>query len=1075
MAAKVENAPSSPEPSSRTKKKDLNTPTKENDASTAPLTPSSPPPRPPPIPTSSGGGGGGGGGKVNVQIGGLAGEVLADQEDDRAGAIKVAVRCRPFLPFEAGNKSVVTTIPETKQIKIVPSGSSSLDPARNTFTFDAVYGIESTQAQVFTNSIAPLVQACLEGYNATVLAYGQTGSGKTHSILGQTNGGSADEDPATDSSEAGVIPRALRSIFWALRTAKESSTKEHSFDYDVKVQFLEIYGDDIRDLLQTNPNDAPKLSIRDGKKNVEPEVIGIKVQDVQNADDALLCLTRGTLRRVTRATSMNSESSRSHAIMTVLIEQKFESVIESTKEKSVKQSKFHFVDLAGSERIKRTNATGQGIKEGIDINKGLLILGNVISALASQAMGKSKDNFVPYRDSKLTRLLKGSLGGNHKTLMIACVSPSGSNTDESLNSLRYANRAKNIQNKAVVNMDAGSKLIAELRLQLKAMAKELLRVRGMVADGVVLDGENQIFTEDVLQALVAGGEVNLKVENANKKPKKKTSAAGAPAGAAPAGGTSTPVPGTSSPVSTRPSSAATATTAQSTVPNGTSQASSGGRTTTANGSVANQPQSSSAASTAETAELNEKLKKSKDEIKKLRRALEKSDDRVIESERQLQWVKEELRVSKEEVMALSGENKSGGDEGSQASNVSALTDEYDGDSPRLSQETYETVKTIYEEKLIQMSLELKEREDERENIAMTLYRHESDSQRLFYVKNTLTEDLSRKEEQIAELKNELRDMANLQIVPDGQAQTGQKFRRLRRGGSRRAAASTSMSMSAYYTEKLNKIERHIKLREEECANLGTELEKLETDSQIFTDLAKDLSERLKAKDEQMSSKKDESELGAMTQQQLSRLNVVIEKDREEREQLVAELKRLKDDSETFTALVKALTEERSTKMDHVEKYKRRHRELATSIGLTSPYVDSGNGTDSGDFDDDASVSSAWSLMSIDSVNTSNTNFSASLNTISKLDYDQKVSQLEAGITKHEEDRIFILNDLEKLEADTHAFSELSNSLKQKLQMKEEQIDLLRKDLDDFANRLKKQEKELADLTTENKEVAVAVQ
>jgi len=375
-----------------------------------------------------------------------------------------------------------------------------------------------------------------------------------------------------------------------------------------------------------------------------------------------------------------------------------------------------------------------------------------------------------------------------------------------------------------------------------------------------------------------------------------------------------------------------------------------------------------------------------------------------------------------------------------------------------------------------MSLELKEREDERENIAMTLYRHESDSQRLFYVKNTLTEDLSRKEEQIAELKNELRDMANLQIIPDGQAQTGQKFRRLRRGGSRRAATSTSMSMSAYYTEKLNKIERHIKLREEECANLGTELQKLETDSQIFTDLAKDLSERLKAKDEQMSSKKGESELGAMTQQQLSRLNVVIEKDREEREQLVAELKRLKDDSETFSALVKALTEERSTKMDHVEKYKRRHRELATSIGLTSPYVDSGNGTDSGDFDDDASVSSAWSLMSIDSVNTSNTNFSASLNTITKLDYDQKVSQLEAGITKHEEDRIFILNDLEKLEADTHAFSELSNSLKQKLQMKEEQIDLLRKDLDDFANRLKKQEKELADLTTENKEgAAVAVQ
>jgi len=234
--------------------------------------------------------------------------------------------------------------------------------------------------------------------------------------------------------------------------------------------------------------------------------------------------------------------------------------------------------------------------------------------------------------------------------------------------------------------------------------------------------------------------------------------------------------------------------------------------------------------------------------------------------------------------------------------------------------------------------------------------------------------------------------------------------------------------------------------------------------------AKDLSERLKAKDAQMN-KKDESELGAMTQQQLSRLNVVIEKDREEREQLVAELKRLKDDSETFSALVKALTEERSTKMDHVEKYKRRHRELAASIGMTSPYADSGTGTE-GDIDDDASVSSAWSLMSIDSIGTSNTNFSSS---ITKMDYDQKVSQLEAGITKHEEDRIFILNDLEKLEADTHAFSELSNSLKQKLQMKEEQIDLLRKDLDDFANRLKKQEKELAGLATDKDGNTAAVQ
>merc|ERR1712113_1006451 len=151
-------------------------------------------------------------------------------------------------------------------------------------------------------------------------------------------------------------------------------------------------------------------------------------------------------------------------------------------------------------------------------------------------------------------------------------------------------------------------------------------------------------------------------------------------------------------------------------------------------------------------------------------------------------------------------------------------------------------------------------------------------------------------------------------------------------------------------EKLTKIDRHIKLRREECENLGQELEKLEADSQIFTDLAKDLSDRLKAKDQSMHKKTPE--LNQMTQQQLSRLNVVIEKDREEREQLEAELKRLKDDSETFSALVKALTDERKTKLEHVEKYKRRHREMAQSIGLTSPYAECGTSSgDDVDFDD----------------------------------------------------------------------------------------------------------------------------
>lgn len=304
-------------------------------------------------------------------------------------------------------------------------------------------------------------------------------------------------------------------------------------------------------------------------------------------------------------------------------------------------------------------------------------------------------------------------------------------------------------------------------------------------------------------------------------------------------------------------------------------------------------------------------------------------------------------------------------------------------------------------------------------------------------------------------------MSNVTVVSNGAPQAERQFRGLRGRISKRPPKNANTSMSSYYTEKLNKIERHIKLREEECSNLGTELAKLEADSQIFTDLAKDLSARLNAKDKELT------EMAGKTKDQLKKLGVVIEKDQEERDQLVAELERLQGDSETFSALVKALTEERKTKLEHVEKYKKRHREMATSIGLTSPYKLSESSSGSGDdADDDASVSSTWSLMSIDTVQTSQSSFNVSA-TMTKIDYDQKVSQLEANITKFEEDRVFILNDLEKLEGDTHAFMELSNALKMKLKAKEEQIENLRKELDDFAEKLDNQKGELEGLTKED--------
>ena len=287
------------------------------------------------------------------------------------------------------------------------------------------------------------------------------------------------------------------------------SSSSSSYEYCVRVQFLEVYGQEIRDLLAVTQQTGTKLSIRDVGL-AEPEVVGASEQKVESAEEALLCLTKGMYRRVTGATSMNETSSRSHAIFSLIVEQQsMLDRIDGTPKKGrdegdtlqrhlqARRSKFNFVDLAGSERQKRTNATGQRLKEGININQGLLVLGNVISALGDPK--KQGKTFVPYRDSNLTRLLKGSLGGNHKTLMIACVSPAANNMEESLNCLRYANRAKNIQNHAVVNVDATSRLVMELRGKLQLLASDLLKAR---------DGNMQELSIplDVVESLANGGD-----------------------------------------------------------------------------------------------------------------------------------------------------------------------------------------------------------------------------------------------------------------------------------------------------------------------------------------------------------------------------------------------------------------------------------------------------------------------------------------------------------------------------------------------------------------------------------------
>ena len=409
-------------------------------------------------------------------------------------SVQVAVRVRPMLPFEAGNTSCIEVLPNSNQeYTVVRLGGTTSGPK---FTFDQAFGVETSQQQVYQHRVAPLVDSCLQGYNATILAYGQTGSGKTHTIMGPS---ASITTAVQDQVQAGVIPRAIGSIFQQLQQWKEE--RQDSYQYFVRVQFLEVYGEEIHDLL-TSTNNTQQLTIRDVGLD-EPEVIGATQHKVESAEEALLCLTRGMYRRVTGATAMNATSSRSHAIFSLIVEQtavdENDDSDDPIQHVQAKRSKFNFVDLAGSERQKRTQAEGLRLKEGIDINKGLLVLGNVISALGDPK--KQGKTFVPYRDSKLTRLLKGSLGGNHKTLMIACVSPSSSNMEESLNCLRYANRAKNIKNHAIVNVDATSRLMADLRSKVQALATDLLKVqeKGM-------DASECSFPVEVLESLANGGD-----------------------------------------------------------------------------------------------------------------------------------------------------------------------------------------------------------------------------------------------------------------------------------------------------------------------------------------------------------------------------------------------------------------------------------------------------------------------------------------------------------------------------------------------------------------------------------------
>ncbi|XP_031211753.1 chromosome-associated kinesin KIF4A-like [Mastomys coucha] len=405
------------------------------------------------------------------------------KEEVKGIPVRVALRCRPLVPKEIGEGCQVC-------LSFVPGKPQVVIGTDKSFTYDFVFDPSAEQEEVFNTAVAPLIKGIFKGYNATVLAYGQTGSGKTYSMGGTY---SADQE---NEPTIGVIPRVIQLLF------KEMEEKGDS-EFTLRVSYLEIYNEEILDLLCSSREKASQIYIREDPK-AGIKTVGLTEKTVSVASDMVSCLEQGNNARTVAATAMNSQSSRSHAIFTVSIRQR-----KKTDKNSSFHSKLCLVDLAGSERQKKTKAEGDRLREGININRGLLCLGNVISALGD---GK-KGSFVPYRDSKLTRLLQDSLGGNSHTLMIACVSPADSSLEETLNTLRYADRARKIKNKPVINTDPQTVELNHLKHQVQQLQVLLLQAHGGSLPGSIKEEPSESL-QSLMERNQSLGEENEKLSHA---------------------------------------------------------------------------------------------------------------------------------------------------------------------------------------------------------------------------------------------------------------------------------------------------------------------------------------------------------------------------------------------------------------------------------------------------------------------------------------------------------------------------------------------------------------------------------
>ena len=391
---------------------------------------------------------------------------------DKSESVKVVVRCCPLGGKEMEEQKECIVNVDMNNCSIEVDNPQNIKE-KKTFTFDHTYDWRATQELIFNQTALPILESIMEGYNGTIFAYGQTGTGKTYTMEGNDN-----------ETDKGIIPR---SIDWIFNNIKNYPAQQ----FLVRVSFVEIYNEEVRDLLSKVKRQ--KLNVREKDKVFYVE--NVTIIQSENSKMTLDIMKAGRVNRATGATKMNPGSSRSHSIFSITVES---STTDEAGEAHYKVGKLNLVDLAGSERQSKTESTGERFIEATKINLSLTCLGSVINKLVS-----GKQQYIPYRDSKLTMLLQDSLGGNTKTVMIANVGPADYNYDETLNTLWYASRAKKIKNKPRINEDPKDALLRQYQEEIELMKKKLLQMgKGdlvMQISGSTGGGKNIINEEKQIQ------------------------------------------------------------------------------------------------------------------------------------------------------------------------------------------------------------------------------------------------------------------------------------------------------------------------------------------------------------------------------------------------------------------------------------------------------------------------------------------------------------------------------------------------------------------------------------------------